>query len=106
MSINYKKIFRDIIEFKFPEKSELRAIVLEKEIVDFYDVLVLNRLIFGEENKDNKHKSYDPATIIKVLNYQKVNKLNNVETARKFNLSRNTVSAWKKRVNSNNISVA
>ena len=97
MTINYKKIFRDIVEFKFPDKSELKALVLEKEIIDFYDVLVLNRLIFGDDIKVNKHKSYDISTITKVLNYQKDNNLNNVETAKKFNLSRNTVSAWKKK---------
>jgi len=97
MSINYKRIFQDILDLKFPEKKELRAIVLEKEINDFYDVLSLNKMIFGDENKENKHKSYDPSTITKVLQYQVENNLTNVETAQKFNLSRNTVSAWKKR---------
>lgn len=106
MSINYKKIFQDILDLKFPEKKELRTVVLEKEIIDFYDVLSLNKMIFGDEIKENKHKSYDSSTISKVLKYQRENKLSNIETAQKFNLSRNTVSAWKKRVNSNNISVA
>lgn len=103
MSINYKKIFQDILDLKFPEKKELHTIVLEKEITDFYDVLNLNRLIFGDEIKENKHKSYDQSTIIKVLNYQKDNNLSNLETAKKFNLSRNTVSAWKKRVSYINV---
>lgn len=35
---------------------------------------------------------------MKVLKYQEENKLTNIETAKIFNLSRNTVSAWKKRV--------
>lgn len=98
MSIHYKKIFHDILDMKFPEKAELHRIVLERDINDFYDVLSLNKLIFGEENKDNKHKSYDPSTIKKVLNYQQENNLTNIETARRFNLSRNTVTAWKKKV--------
>lgn len=98
MSINYKKIFQDILDLKFPEKKELRTIVLEKEIVDFYDVLSLNKLIFGEESKENKHKSYDSSTIKKILNYQQENNLSNIETARKFNLSRNTITAWKKKL--------
>jgi len=105
MSINYKKIFQDILDLKFPEKQELHTIVLEREIADFYDVLSLNKLIFGDENKENKHKSYDSSTIVKVLNYQKENNLSNVETAKKFNLSRNTVSAWKKKVNLNKASM-
>ena len=103
MSINYKKIFQDILDLKFPEKQELHTIVLEREINDSYDVLSLNRLIFGDENKENKHKAYDPSTITKVLKYQEENNLSNIETARKFNLSRNTVSAWKKRVEFSNI---
>ena len=106
MSINYKKIFQDILELKFPENKELYTIVSEREINNSYDVLSLNRLIFGNENKENKHKSYDPSTITKVLKYQEENNLSNIETARKFNLSRNTVSAWKKRVNFNNPAIA
>jgi len=102
MNINYKRIFQDILDLKFPEKQELYAIVLEKEITDFYDVLNLNRLIFGDESKENKHKSYDKSTITKVLNYQKENNLSNLETAKKFNLSRNTVSAWKKKISYSN----
>ena len=97
MGINYKKIFQDILDLKFPEKKELQTIVLEREIMDSYDVLSLNKLIFGDESKENKHKSYDSSTIIKVLNYQKENNLSNIETAKKFNLSRNTISAWKKK---------
>ena len=103
MSINYKKIFQDILDIKFPEKTELHTIVLEREITDSYDVLSLNKLIFGDENKENKHKSYDSSTITKVLKYQQDNNLSNIETARKFNLSRNTVSAWKKKVTYNNV---
>lgn len=104
MNINYKKIFQDILDLKFPEKKELRTIVLEREITNFYDVLSLNKLIFGDENTENKHKSYDSSTITKILNYQKQNKLSNVEIAQKFNLSRNTVSAWKKKISFNKTS--
>lgn len=97
--INYKKIFQDILEYKFPENVELKRIVLEKQLTNYHDVLVLNKLIFGEEIKENKHKSYDSLTIVKVLDYQKEHNLSNLETAATFNLSRNTVSAWKKKVN-------
>ena len=106
MNINYKKIFQDILELKFPENKELYTIVSEREINNSYDVLSLNRLIFGNENKENKHKSYDPSTISKVLKFQEENNLSNIETARKFNLNRNTVSARIKRVNFNNSAIA
>lgn len=98
--INYKKIFQDAIELKYPEKKELCSLILTKEISDFYDVLRINKLIFGTDNKTNKHKSYDIVTVMKVLKYQKDNNLTNIETARKFNLSRNTVSAWKRKMRS------
>lgn len=101
MSINYKKIFQDILDLKFPEKKELKTIILERKITDFYDVLSLNTLIFGDEIKENKHKSYDSLAIKRILNYQKENRLTNMETAKLFNLSRNTVSSWKRKVNSN-----
>jgi hypothetical protein len=96
--INYKKIFQDAIELKYPEKRELYSLILEKEIADCYDVLRLNKLIFGAENTVNKHKSYDVTAVMKVLKYQQENNLTNIETAKRFNLSRNTVSAWKRKV--------
>jgi len=77
----------------------LRAVVLEKEISDFYDVLSLNTMIFSDENKENKHKSYDVTAVMKLLKYQQKNNLTTIETAKIFNLSRNTVSAWKRKIN-------
>jgi len=57
-----------------------------------------NQLYRNAESTVNKHKSYDVTAVMKVLKYQEENKLTNIETAKIFNLSRNTVSAWKRKV--------
>lgn len=44
---------------------------------------------------NQKYRSYDKATIIEILNYQKKNSLNNTQLSNHFKLSRNTVTKWK-----------
>jgi len=55
MGINYKKIFQDILTLKFPQDVELYKIVSNREIKNSYDVIRLNKLIFGDELNVNKH---------------------------------------------------
>lgn len=97
---NYKRIFEDIIQKKCPEKYSLCAHLLNKSEISAMDVLKLNAIVFDKnsesESTNQKHKSYDSDTINKILNYQKENKLSNVEVSRHFNLSRSTISKWKK----------
>ncbi|HUH25918.1 MAG TPA: helix-turn-helix domain-containing protein [Flavobacterium sp.] len=45
---------------------------------------------------NQKYRSYDKATIIEILNYQKKNGLNNTQLANHFKLSRNTVAKWER----------
>ncbi|BFO67477.1 helix-turn-helix domain-containing protein [Chryseobacterium sp. KCF3-3] len=101
ISPDYKKIFNDIIEKKYPDRRDSCQSILNKNELSMLDVILLNKLIFGKNNKEyfttnQKYKSYNEATILKILNYQKENKLNNTQLARYFNLSRNTVTKWKK----------
>lgn len=97
---NYKKIFEDIISRKCPEKYTLCEHILNKQEISAMDVLRLNDIIFdkktGSDLTNQKHKSYDSYTITEILNYQKENNLSNVEVSRHFNLSRSTVSKWRK----------
>ncbi|MFP3675252.1 hypothetical protein SB724_20775, partial [Bacillus sp. SIMBA_031] len=66
------------------------------------DVILLNSFIFGtrkesDASKSNqKFKSYDKETVQYILKYQKINNLNNVQTAIYFKISRNTLAKWKK----------
>jgi hypothetical protein len=99
----YKKIYHDLLAVKFPDKLEKYKTLLErKKELSVLEVLKLNEALFGKINNGNerenqKYHSYDKATILEILEYQKKNRLNNTRLAIHFKLSRNTVAAWKKR---------
>lgn len=98
---NYKKIYADMITMKFPDKQEICRSILDKSKLSTIDIIDLQKKIFGINNIsmgqfNQRYKSYDKSTILKILDYQKKNGLNNNELARHFNLSRNTVAKWKK----------
>ncbi|GEM51471.1 hypothetical protein EB1_12610 [Empedobacter brevis NBRC 14943 = ATCC 43319] len=97
---NYKAIFLDILHKKQNKLKECQFL-LNKKVLSVLDVVELNRIIFEDvevkcQNENSRYRSYNEATILKILNYQKKNQLNNSQLAKKFNLSRNTVSKWKK----------
>ena len=98
---NYKRIYEDLLDRKYPHKKEACKAVLAKEKLNSMDVFLLNNLIFDNETKeenenDQKYRSYDKTSILKILQYQAKNKLNNTQLADHFGLSRNTVAKWKK----------
>jgi DNA-binding transcriptional regulator YiaG len=97
---DYKRIYSDIISMKYPEKKEICNSLLSKNNLSTLDIIEISRILFNTTSKENfsfnqKHRSYDKSAIVKILEYQKKNKLNNSELARYFNLSRNTVTKWK-----------
>ncbi|PUV24631.1 transposase [Sphingobacterium athyrii] len=99
--VNYKKIYHDIIVRKYPEHLAKFQNILSKEVLSELDVLMLNRKIFGAsdgstEQFNQMRRSYSEIAIVKILNYQKKNNLNNSQLAIHFQLSRNTVAKWKK----------
>lgn len=100
MKPNYKKIYTDILNRKYPEKEQACAYILNKPEIDTLDVIELNKLIFSEKKrnarKNQSFRSYDEQTVEKILNYQKENHLNNIQLASHFKLSRNTVAKWKR----------
>ncbi|WP_307453678.1 MULTISPECIES: helix-turn-helix domain-containing protein [Chryseobacterium] len=90
-----------MITIKHPDKLEACSDILQKSKLNTFDVINLQKKIFGSENAsigqfNQRHKSYDKSTIIKILDYQRKNSLNNSELAIHFRLSRNTVAKWKK----------
>lgn len=95
---NYKRIYNDLLSEKYPEKKEKCVQILSKKYLSFVDIMKLNDLIFGNSNEDfnHKHRSYDRKTIFEILQYQKINNLNNTQLASHFKMSRNTVTKWKK----------
>lgn len=96
---DYKKIYQEMIISKFPDKAEVCSNVLNKSEFTFLDVIHIQKIIFGNyqiNNYNQRHRSYDIATIKKILQYQKDNKLNNTQLANQFKISRNSVTKWKK----------
>ncbi|QES93950.1 helix-turn-helix domain-containing protein [Empedobacter brevis] len=95
---DYKQIYIDIVEMKFPEKRLECIKILEKEKLSALDVLHLNQIIFGKItlSKRQKYRAYNKTDIMKILDFQKKHKLNNTQVALHFHLSRNTISKWKK----------
>ncbi|MGV0924456.1 helix-turn-helix domain-containing protein [Empedobacter tilapiae] len=99
--INYKTLYTDIINDLYPDKLLQCQEILNKETLSIFNVLELNKLIFGELNQNNngfnqRLKSYSKKDILLILDYQKKHRLNNSQLANHFNLSRNTVAKWKK----------
>lgn len=93
---DYRRIYTDIISLKYPLKFKICGKILSKHSLSKIDVIALDKLIFGEVSENQKYRSYDKKTILKILDYQKKNNLNNVQLALHFKLSRNTVTKWKK----------
>lgn len=95
---NYSRIYSDIINFKYPDRKHDCKTILNKQKLSVFDILELNRKIFGNHNKESnqKYRSYNKSTILEILSYQKRNRLNNSQLALHFKLSRNTVAKWKK----------
>jgi hypothetical protein len=91
----------DIIKVQYPEKLEECNFFFKSRDITSLDVIKINRIIFGAqcfsvENFDQQHRSYSKSDILKILDYQKKNKLNNSQLALYFKLSRSTVTKWRK----------
>ncbi|WP_213279046.1 helix-turn-helix domain-containing protein [Chryseobacterium indologenes] len=105
---DYKKIFKDIIQYQYPHKAKACESILNKESLTGIDVITLNNLIFESRCQEpavfnQKHHFYDKQSIMQILEYQKKHNLNNTQVAQKYKLSRNTVAKWKKlSLNQNN----
>ncbi|WP_426482214.1 helix-turn-helix domain-containing protein [Chryseobacterium sp. R2ACT005] len=96
---DYKKIYKDLIAQKYPEKAKKCKSLLEKKDFSVLDVIKINRLLSDDRNIDDynqKYRSYNKHTILEILKYQKEHNLNNSQLASHFKLSRNTVAKWRK----------
>lgn len=98
---HYKLIYQDLFRKKYPEKLPLCKSILEKSELSSMDIIRLNKIIFTTKDDqdlsfDQQHRSYDKASIVEILDYQKKNNLNNLQVSKHFNLSRNTIAKWKK----------
>src|SRR5690554_697577 len=101
MTPNYKKIYTDLVERKFPQRKNECSFLLNKDRLEFMDVIHLNDLLFHKKNRqtqemNQKYRSYDQHTILWILSYQKKHELNNTELSNQFKISRNTINSWRK----------
>ena len=96
VSPDYKRIYMDLLELKYPEKKEACSVILNKHKVTALDVIRINRIIFGKKKTKRIHRSYDENSITEILKYQRDNDLTNVDLSREFGISRNTIAKWKK----------
>lgn len=99
---DYKRIYTDLINERFPEKKEAFATILSKKDFSILDVIICSSILSGKEDEaaftfNQKHRSFDRKSILEILNYQKNKNYNNAELARHFKLSRNTIARWKKK---------
>lgn len=98
---NYKKIYQDLIVEKYSNKVDdpkinhrLKNLRTTLDVIKLNDMLTNNRSVNAVLNQ--KLKSYDKESIMKILIFQEENKMNNTQVASHFNLSRNTITKWKK----------
>ncbi len=101
MTPDYKAIYNDIIHKKYPHKIQECLVFLEKRKLSAIDIIALNTKVFGKSDKisekfNQEHRSYSKSDIFQILDYQKKHKLNNIQLANHFKISRNTVAKWKK----------
>jgi hypothetical protein len=99
---DYKKIYTDILDRKYPDKISVCQVILNKKMLSTLDIITLNKIIFGEQDKEavifnQKLSSYCEQTVKEIIDYQKEYKLNNTQVAIKFKLSRNSIAKWKKK---------
>lgn len=98
---DYKQIYTDILEEKFPEKLTDHHIRYQLEaLYSAIDVLKFNQLIFGEPDyttgiNNQQLRSYDKESVLKILRYQQKNKLTNLQLSSHYKISRNTIAWWK-----------
>lgn len=98
---DYKRIYRDLIAIEFPDKiNDTKFFFSKCGNWSNSDVLKFHRFLYntkeGYVTDNNKHKSYDKETIIEILEYQRKNNLNNLETSKHFGVSRNSITKWRK----------
>lgn len=100
---DYNKIYKDLINTWFFDQKEELLPLISIDITTSLDVIHINNELFnktskGTQNYNQKLRSYDVPSIIKIVDYQRENFLTIKETSELFNVSRNTVAKWKHKI--------
>lgn len=100
---DYNRIYKDLIETWFPEQKDQLLPLISADIATSLDVIHINNELFDKRSKDTQNynqklRSYDIPSIIKIVGYQQENFLTIKEISELFSVSRNTVAKWKDKV--------
>lgn len=101
MRPNYNKIYHDMLRLEHPDKLEEPKIKeLLKRLNTSDDVLKFNERIFEQSKESSKNnqklKTYDKKTMLKLLQYQKKHGFSTSYMSKKYKISRTTIAKWKK----------
>lgn len=98
---NYSLIYQDIVQnMNVSVTSTIREKI--NSINKSLDVLQVNEMLFEQGvtlKSTQQMRSYLPSDKSYILEYQKKEKLNNIQTANHFKMSRNTIAKWKQEAN-------
>ncbi|MBV8326340.1 helix-turn-helix domain-containing protein [Chryseobacterium sp.] len=96
MRPNYKKIYQDMLKLEHPEKlkdPKIKELLGKLNTSD--DVLKFNERLFKQSKENQKLKTYDKKTMLKLLQYQKKHGHSTSYMSRKYKISRTTLAKWK-----------
>lgn len=101
MKPNYSKIYHDLLLAEHPEKLKDKKIVdLLKNLNTSEEVIKFNNKIFEQSQQDvennQKLRTYDKETMLKILQYQKKHSFSTSYISRKYKMSRTTIAKWSK----------
>lgn len=101
MKPNYRKIYQDMLKLEHPEKlKDPKIKELLKKLNTTEDVLNFNEKIFKQskesEKNNQKLKTYDKKTMLKLLEYQQKHGFSTSYMSKKYKISRTTIAKWKK----------
>ncbi|MDV7698993.1 helix-turn-helix domain-containing protein [Chryseobacterium soli] len=101
MRPNYTKIYEDMLKQDYPDKlKDPKILTLLKKLNTTEDVLKFNDKLFEQsresQQNNQKLKTYDKKTMLKLLQYQKKHEFSTSYMSRKYKISRTTLAKWKK----------
>lgn len=101
MRPNYTRIYQDMLRLEHPEKlKDPKIKELLNNLNSSEDVLNFNEKLFEQSKEAQKNnqklKTYDKKTMLKLLQYQKKHEFSTSYMSRKYKISRTTLAKWKK----------
>jgi Transcriptional regulator containing PAS, AAA-type ATPase, and DNA-binding domains len=101
MRPNYTKIYQDMLKEKAPDKLKDPEIKRQlKKLNTTENVLSFNEKVFKQSKESLLHnqklKTYDKQTILKLLHYQEKHGFSTSHMSKKYKISRTTLTKWRK----------